>query len=126
MAAGSPVPRSALAGSWSWSTARASRSGSYTPAARARRPGRPSPRASVPGRGKEDGRAEAIGVLRTEAVDVVLARDVHAAWSELRIGESGVHEVAALDRDHAPRRAVADEIHGDVREGDCDGLIEGG
>src|ERR1700687_1267315 len=103
---------------------RASRPAACTPAARARRRGRSPPRALVRWRGEEDGRAEAIGVLRAEAIDVVLMRDIHPARSELRVGKSGVHEVTALDRDHPSRRAVADEIDRDVREGDRDGLIE--
>src|SRR5688572_24877400 len=73
-------------------------------------------RASVPGRGEEDRCAEAIGVLRAEPFDVVLACDIHTTWSELRIGKGRVHEVAALDSDHPSRGAVADEVDGDVRE----------
>src|SRR5712692_4485019 len=95
-----------------------------SPGPRTVRRGRRPPRALVRGRGEEDRCAEAIGVLRTEALDVVLVRDVHAARSELGVGQGRMNEVASLDRDHASRRAVADEIDGDVRERDRDGLIE--
>ena len=53
-----------------------------------------------------------------------MTRDVDAARADLRIGQRRVDEVAALDRDHPPSHAVADEIDGHVREGDRDGLIE--
>src|SRR6266850_3054245 len=94
---------------------------------RPRRPrtGRRARSASVARRGEEERGAEAVGVLRTEALEVVLTRYVDAPRPELGIGQRGVDEVAALDSDHAARDAVADEIDRDVREGDRDGLVEG-
>src|SRR5258705_10745194 len=95
-----------------------------SPAAQVPPRGQRTPRASIPGRGEEDRCAEALGVLRAKAFDVVLVSDIDPTWPELRIGKGRVDEVAALDRDHATGHAVADEVDGDVRKGDRDGLIE--
>src|SRR6266540_5303993 len=109
---------------WSPAMVSTSRSVARTLEERAKPRRRRTPRASVPGRGEEDRCAEAFGVLRAEALDVVLTSHIHAAWAELRIGKGRVYEVTTLDRDHATRHAVADEVDGDVREGDRDGLVE--
>src|SRR6266540_2535654 len=127
MAERSPASRWAWVRRWlPWARAMAwrSRPVARSPAARVRPPGRRTPRASIPGSGEEDRCAEAFGVLRAEAFDVVLLSDIDATWPELRIGKGRVHEVAALDRHHSTRHAVADEVDGDVRECDGDRLIE--
>src|SRR5258705_2204057 len=109
---------------WAQAMAWSSRPAARNPAAQVPPRGQRTPCASIPGRGEKDRRAEAFGVLGAKALDVVLVCDIDAARAELRIGKARVDEVAALDRDHATGHAVADEVDGDVRKGDRDGLIE--
>src|SRR5258705_1153048 len=109
---------------WAQGVAWRSRPAARNPAAQVPPRGQRTPRASIPGRGEKDRGAEAFGVLRAKALDVVLVCDIDAARAELRIGEGRVDEVAGLDRDHATGRAVADEGAGDGRGRDRGGLVE--
>ena len=50
--------------------------------------------------------------------------DVHAPGPERRVGQGRVGVLAVADGDHAAARAIGDEVHGHVGEGDRDHLVE--
>src|SRR5881628_1685922 len=84
----------------------------------------PAEESSVGRRSEEDRGPQAVRVLRPEALEVVVAGDVDPSRPAGRVRQRCVCVVAALDRDHAPGDAVADEVDRDVGEGDGDGLVE--